>query len=68
MRHNYVCAEVDFSGALVSGTGLDEKHREDFLFGAAGIPRQGTGKATDGRYIRLQAMTTSITFLGPARR
>lgn len=51
-----VCAEMDFSGALVTGTGLDEKHKEDFLFGAAGIPMQGTGKASDDRYIRLQAM------------
>jgi len=33
-----------------------KKHKEDFLFGAAGIPMQGTDKATDGRYIRLQGM------------
>ncbi|WP_202423624.1 3D domain-containing protein [Duganella margarita] len=50
-----VCDEADFTGTLVDGTGLDEKHKEDFLFGAAGVPMQGTGKGTDGRYIRLQS-------------
>jgi len=51
-----VCAEEDFSGGLVEGNGLDEKHKEDFLFGAAGIPMQGTGRAANGLYIRLQSM------------
>lgn len=51
-----VCEEGDFSSAPVPGNGLNEKHKEDFLFGAAGVPMQGTGKATDGRYIRLASM------------
>lgn len=51
-----VCAEEDFFGTLVDGSGLDEKHKSDFLFGAAGIPMQGTGMALDGRYIRLNSM------------
>jgi 3D (Asp-Asp-Asp) domain-containing protein len=51
-----VCAEEDFSGGLVDATGLDEQHKRDFLFGAGGIPMQGTGQASDGRYIRLQSM------------
>ncbi|WP_028103585.1 3D domain-containing protein [Pseudoduganella violaceinigra] len=52
-----VCAEEDFTGALVSGNGLNEKHKEDFLFSAAGVPMQGTGKASNGRFIRLAQMT-----------
>jgi 3D (Asp-Asp-Asp) domain-containing protein len=42
-----------FSVSLVEGQGLDEKHRDDFLYGAAGVAMQGTGKGSDGRYIRL---------------
>lgn len=49
----HVCEEDDFSGELVDGDGLDEKHKDDFLYGAAGVAMQGTGKASDGRYIRL---------------
>jgi 3D domain len=51
-----VCDEADFSGPLVRGTGLNEQHRSDFLFGARGVPMQGTGRGTNGRYIRLQSM------------
>lgn len=49
----HVCEESDFSGEPVDAQGLDEKHKDDFLYGAAGIAMQGTGKASDGRYIRL---------------
>jgi len=52
----HVCNEVDFSGPLVSGAGLDEQHKEDFLFSARGVPMQGTGMSTDGRYIALLYM------------
>lgn len=52
-----VCAEVDFAGPLVKATGLDEKHLDGFLFSARGVPMQGTGKTTDGKYIRLKNMT-----------
>ena len=48
-----VCDENDFSGELVIAKGLDEKHKDDFLYGAAGISMQGTGKATTVQYIRL---------------
>lgn len=51
-----VCSESDFSGPLVDGAGLDEKHKEDFLFGASGVPMQGTGREAGGRYVRLQSM------------
>lgn len=53
-----VCDEDDFSGKLVEGSGLSEKHKEDFLYSARGIPMQGTGKATNGKYIRLAGFKT----------
>lgn len=48
-----VCDETDFSGALTAGNGLANKHKEDFLFSVAGVPMQGTGKATNGQFVRL---------------
>lgn len=48
-----VCDENDFSGPLVAANGLQEKHKEDFLFSARGVPMQGTGKDSDGHYIAL---------------
>jgi 3D (Asp-Asp-Asp) domain-containing protein len=48
-----VCKEDDFSGDLVDGKGLNEKHKDDFLYSATGVPMQGTGIATDGKYIRI---------------
>ncbi|MYN46205.1 hypothetical protein GTP23_14225 [Pseudoduganella sp. FT93W] len=48
-----ICDEKDFSGPKVSGNGLEGKYKEDFLFGAKGVPMQGTGKSADGRYIAL---------------
>lgn len=51
-----VCEENDFSGQFVEAQGLNEKHKEDFLFGAGGVPMQGSGKTSDGRYIRLSQM------------
>lgn len=55
----HVCAESDFSGELVSGKGLADKHKKDFLFSARGVPMQGTGQATNGRYVRLQSSNVS---------
>ncbi|WP_199538636.1 3D domain-containing protein [Duganella sp. BJB475] len=42
---------------MVDGDGLNEKHKEDFLFGAQGIPMQGTGMDLSGQYIALLHMT-----------
>jgi 3D (Asp-Asp-Asp) domain-containing protein len=52
----HVCDEDDFSGKLVDGAGLSEQHKTDFLYSAYGIPMQGTGKASDGKYVRLASM------------
>jgi 3D (Asp-Asp-Asp) domain-containing protein len=51
-----VCDEDDFSGKLVDGIGLSEQHKSDFLYSAYGIPMQGTGKTSDGKYVRLASM------------
>lgn len=48
-----VCDENDFSGKLVDAKGLDEKHKDDFLYGASGVAMQGTGKTIEGKYVRL---------------
>lgn len=46
-----VCDENDFSGELVFAKGLDEKHREDFLFSARGVCMEGTGRGINGKFI-----------------
>jgi 3D (Asp-Asp-Asp) domain-containing protein len=48
-----ICKEDDFSGDLVDGNGLNEKHKDDFLYSATGVAMQGTGIATNGKYIRI---------------
>lgn len=53
-----VCLEIDFSGELVEGAGLDEKHKEDFLYSALGIPMQGTGKDINGKLITIVRMAS----------
>jgi 3D (Asp-Asp-Asp) domain-containing protein len=53
-----VCLEVDFSGALVEGNGLNEKHKDDFLYGSKGIPMQGTGKDTNEKVITVIGMSS----------
>lgn len=63
-----VCEEADFTGSLVHGNGLNEKHKEDFLFGAAGVPMQGTGKEIGGRYIRLGSMAGGWHLNGAGHR
>lgn len=48
---------------LVQAPGLNEPHREGFLYSDTGILMQGTGKASDGRYI-----TVDWSAGGPAGR
>ncbi|WP_372437884.1 3D domain-containing protein [Pseudomonas chlororaphis subsp. aureofaciens] len=54
ITHYNVAAEGDFGGELVPAAGLPigARHRYDFLFGARGLPMQGTGVTTTGSYIR----------------
>jgi 3D (Asp-Asp-Asp) domain-containing protein len=51
-----VCLEDDFKGELTEGKGLIEKHKSDFLYSVAGIPMQGTGKASNGKLIGLKKL------------
>jgi 3D (Asp-Asp-Asp) domain-containing protein len=53
ITHYTLASESDFSGKKVAGGGLPkgETHKEDFLYGARGIPMQGTGQTEDGKYI-----------------
>lgn len=57
----HVCNESDFSGELVKAKGLNETHKEDFLYSARGVPMQGTGMAADGKYIALNKMPNGWT-------
>lgn len=48
-----VCKEDDFSGPLVTASGLSDQHKDDFLHSATGVAMQGTGIASNGKYVRL---------------
>ncbi|MGF6541335.1 3D domain-containing protein [Paraburkholderia youngii] len=48
----HVCFESDFSGDDAVAHGTNDRHKRDFLYGARGVVMQGTGKASNGRYIR----------------
>lgn len=48
----HVCFESDFSGESVLARGTNDYHKRDFLYGARGVVMQGTGKASNGQYIR----------------
>ncbi len=43
--------ESRFVGKPVAAPGLTGHYREDFLYGAAGVPMQGTGTAADGTFV-----------------
>jgi len=46
------CDEDDFSGPLVEGKNVG-KHKNDFLYGGAGVCMQGTGVGSNGQYIQV---------------
>ncbi|SMG25856.1 3D domain-containing protein [Paraburkholderia susongensis] len=48
----HVCFESDFTGEPVFAHGTNDYHKKDFLYSARGVVMQGTGKASNGRYIR----------------
>lgn len=48
----HVCFEDEFAGELALARGLGDYHKSDFLYGARGVVMQGTGKASNGRYVR----------------
>ena len=48
----HVCFESDFTGEPAFARGTNDFHKKDFLYSARGVVMQGTGKASNGRYIR----------------
>ncbi|MGF6597627.1 3D (Asp-Asp-Asp) domain-containing protein [Paraburkholderia sp. GAS448] len=48
----HVCFESDFTGEPALARGTNDYHKKDFLYSARGVVMQGTGKASNGRYIR----------------
>lgn len=44
---------IHASSPMVRATGLAEPHRESFLYGDRGILMQGTGQASNGKYITI---------------
>ncbi|CAM2173733.1 3D domain-containing protein [Paraburkholderia sacchari] len=48
----HVCFEDEFTGGLALARGIGDYHKSDFLYGARGVVMQGTGKASNGRYVR----------------
>ncbi|HLK67880.1 MAG TPA: hypothetical protein VKU19_30820 [Bryobacteraceae bacterium] len=47
-----VCEEDDFSSDLVEAKNVG-KHKKDFLFSGKGVAMEGTGLASDGKFIQL---------------
>jgi len=55
ITHYIIAQESDFSAAHTStAAGLNEPHRDGFLYGASGVPMQGTGQTTDNQYVHFE--------------
>lgn len=52
ITHYIIADERDAHGQMVQAPGVTGLHRQDFLYGAGGVPMQGTGETLDGRYVR----------------
>lgn len=52
VTHYIIADEHDASGPMVHPPGITGQHRRDFLYGAGGVPMQGTGLTLDNRYVR----------------
>ncbi|WP_169742588.1 3D domain-containing protein [Paraburkholderia ferrariae] len=52
ITHYIIADERDAHGPMVRVPGISGSHRQDFLFGAGGVPMQGTGETLDHRIIR----------------
>jgi 3D (Asp-Asp-Asp) domain-containing protein len=48
----HVCHEDEFNGEMALAHGTNDLHKKDFLYGARGVVMQGTGMASNGRYMR----------------
>ena len=52
ITHYVIADEHDATGAMVQDPGVTGQHRRDFLYGARGVPMQGTGETLDNTYVR----------------
>ncbi|MBC8721784.1 hypothetical protein F6X37_09315 [Paraburkholderia sp. 31.1] len=52
VTHYIIADERDAHGPMVQAAGVSGSHRHDFLYGAAGVPMQGTGETLDRRFVR----------------
>ncbi|MGF6301492.1 MULTISPECIES: 3D domain-containing protein [Paraburkholderia] len=52
VTHYIIADERDAHGPMAQAPGVSGSHRQDFLYGAAGVPMQGTGETLDHRFVR----------------
>lgn len=52
ITHYIIADENDAHGPLVQDPHVAGQHRRDFLYGARGVPMQGTGQTLDNRFVR----------------
>ncbi|MGF6290507.1 3D domain-containing protein [Paraburkholderia youngii] len=52
ITHYIIADERDAHGPMVQARDVSGSHRQDFLYGAGGVPMQGTGETLDHRFIR----------------
>jgi 3D (Asp-Asp-Asp) domain-containing protein len=52
ITHYIIADEADAHGPMVEAPGVSGRHRQDFLYGAGGVPMQGTGETLDHRFVR----------------
>jgi 3D (Asp-Asp-Asp) domain-containing protein len=52
ITHYVIADEHDANGPMVQDPNVMGQHRRDFLYGARGVPMQGTGQTLDNHYVR----------------
>lgn len=52
ITHYIIADERDAHGPLVQDPNVAGQHRRDFLYGARGVPMQGTGQTLDNQFVR----------------
>lgn len=52
ITHYIIADERDAHGPMIQAAGVSGQHRQDFLYGAGGVPMQGTGQTLDNRFVR----------------
>lgn len=52
ITHYIIADEHDANGPMAQAAGVAGQHRHDFLYGARGVPMQGTGQTLDNQFVR----------------